>query len=89
VEVFTEGVLVAPGRFGWWCGGWSGDRCGVHDSAVGVGEHKPVGVVGVAGDAEFALVMQTVMPRTYARKVCGVGWACSVVGVPVDDVMDV
>ena len=58
-------------------------------SAVGVGEHQPVGVVGVAGDAEFALVMQPVMPRTQASQIPGVGRAGSVVGVPVDDVMDV
>ena len=62
---------------------------GLHDLAVGVGEHQSVGVVGVAGDPELALVMQPVMPRTQARQIPGVGRTGAVVGVPVDDVMDV
>jgi hypothetical protein len=64
VEAFAKGMLVAAGRLGWRSGGWSGDGRGWHDSAVDVGEDQPVGVVGVAGDPEATLVVETVVSRT-------------------------
>ena len=57
LEAFTEWVLVAAGGLGWWPGWWSGYGGGVHDPAEAVGEDQPVGIVGVAGDPQVALVM--------------------------------
>ena len=52
---------------------------------VGVGEDESAGDVGVAGDAEFALVVESVVVRTQPDEIPGFGRA---VIVPVDDVVD-
>ena len=89
LEAFTQWMLVAAGGLGWWPGRWSRNRGGVHHPAKTVGEHQPVGVVGVAGDPQPAAVMQAVMPRTQTRQIPCVRRAGAVVGIPVDHVMDV
>ena len=89
LEAFTQWMLVAAGGLGWWPGWWSRDGGGVHHPAKTVGEDQPVRVVGVAGDPEPASVMQPVMTRTQTRQIPCVGRTGAVVGIPVDDVMDV
>src|ERR687898_3044970 len=74
VESFADGVFVGfdwPG--GWRSGRFDGSGGGVDHPAVGVGEGEPVGVVGVAGDAEQTSVMQPVTGGTDAGQVPGVG----------------
>ena len=71
--------------FGWRAGGFGWSGGGVDDPAVGVGEHQPVRVVGVAGDAQQPLVMQSVVGGADAGQVPRVGRAAMFV---VDDVMD-
>ena len=89
LQAFTQWMLVATGGLGWWPGRWPGHRGGVHHPAKTVGEHQPMRIIGVASDPEPALVMQPVVSRTEASQVPSVGRAVAVVGVPVDDVMDV
>ena len=88
LEAFTEGMLIATGRCGWWSGRWSRNRGGVHHSAEAVGEHQSVRIIRIAGDPQPALVMQPVMPRTQTSKIPSIRRAVAVVGIPVDDVMD-
>ena len=62
LEAFTVGVFVgAVGRLGWCPGGLGSGPAGCDGDAVFVGERDAVGVVGVAGDTQFAAVVQTVV----------------------------
>ena len=85
VEAFAERVFVHPGGGGrrrpWGLGSGSG---GADHPAVAVGEGDPVGGVGVAGDAEFAAVVHSVVSGAQGDEVPGVGGA---VVFPVDDVV--
>jgi hypothetical protein len=82
---FAVGVFPCAFRRWWWARWGLGFGPGLRDwSAVFVGERHPINLVGVTGDSEFALVMQTVMMRTQRNQIPCIGWA---VVFPVDDVM--
>ena len=85
VESFTQRMAVGADRCVWRRPGWFRFGSGLSDRVAGhVGEGHAAGDVGVAGDTEFALVVEPVVVRTQTDQVGGVGRA---VVPPVDDVM--
>ena len=62
VEAFADRVSVDPVGGGWWRPGGRGfGPTHLDRSTVPVREAHPVGLVGVAGDPEFAFVVQSVV----------------------------
>ncbi len=84
VEPFADGVAVAAGGLWWWPRRHGGCAAGVESSTLPVDEHDPIGIVGVARDAETAVMMHAVMARTQTDQIPRVGSAAV---EPVDDVV--
>ena len=93
VEGFAEWVFPLAGvdaetvgGLSGWVAGWSGPGGGGEGSALVVGEGDAVGLVGVSGDAEVAVVVEAVVVGAEGDEVVGVGAAAV---FPVGEVVDV
>src|SRR6478752_10887434 len=82
LQAFAGGVVVVPGfdaesgrRLLGWVAGWGGRCVGFERATVVVGELDAVGLVGVAADAQAAVVVSSVVVAAEGDEVVGVGGA--------------